>query len=113
MSGRYFEYNQYELKNIADSIEQVLIDWENKKKSPYEDNIKWDFTDPQTILELHNCMSLCRQVSIYIQRIDYFLAGDDNEKSFHKRLKKDMKKLWKIKDDQEWSPTPNPDFSGF
>lgn len=32
MSGGYFEYNQYELNNIADSIEQVLIDWENKKK---------------------------------------------------------------------------------
>lgn len=113
MSGGYFEYKQYEFSNIADSIEQVLIDWEAKKKSEYGDSIKWDFTDPQTILELVNAMNICRQAVIYAQRVDWLLSGDDSEKSFHKRLKEDMKKLWKISDDQEWNPTPNPDYSGF
>lgn len=32
MSGGYFDYKQYELDTIADSIEQVIIDYENKKK---------------------------------------------------------------------------------
>lgn len=90
MSGGYFEYKQYELNNIADNIEQVIRDYKSKKKSEYEDSVKWDFKDPNTIFELYNAMNLCRRAIIYAQRVDYLLSGDDGEDSFHKRLKEDL-----------------------
>ena len=93
MSGGYFDYKQYELNAIADSIEQVLIDYENKKKSEWEDSPKWDFRDPATILEFRNAINLIRKASIYAQRIDWLLSYDDGEESFHTRLKEDMKEL--------------------
>lgn len=93
MSGGYFEYKQYELNAIADSIEQVIRDWEEQKKSEYEDRVKWDFKDPSTILELYNAITLIRKASVYAHRIDYLLSADDGEESFHKRLKEDMKNI--------------------
>ena len=92
MSGGYFDYKQYELDTIADSIEQVIRDWESKKKSEWDDTIKWEFENPATILELHNAMNLCRRASIYAQRVDWLLSSDDGEKEFHERLREDMKR---------------------
>jgi hypothetical protein len=93
MSGGYFDYRQYLLGNIADSIEQVILDYESKKKSEWEDSPKWNFKDPLTILEFRNAVSLIRKASVYAQRIDWLLSDDDGEECFHKRLKEDMKEL--------------------
>ena len=93
MSGGYFDYKQYELNVIADSIEQVILDYESKKKSKWDDNPKWDFKDPLTILEFRNAVNLIRKASVYAQRVDWLLSYDDGEECFHKRLKEDMKEL--------------------
>lgn len=93
MSGGYFEYKQYELNAIADSIEQVIRDWEEKKMSEYDNIVKWDFRYPSTILELYNAMNICRKASIYAHRVDYLLSGDDGEENFHERLRHDMETM--------------------
>jgi hypothetical protein len=93
MSGGYFDYKQYELDVIADNIEQVIIDYENKKKSEWDNKPKWYFKDPRTILELRNAIHLIRKAAIYAQRVDWLLSDDDGEESFHQRLKEDMEKL--------------------
>ena len=93
MSGGYFEYKQYELNAIADSIEQVIIDEKDRKLSEYENILKWDFKDPQTILEFHNALAFLKKAVIYAQRIDYLLEGDDGEESFHTRLKEDLENI--------------------
>jgi len=93
MSGGYFEYKQYELNAIADSIEQVIMDEKDRKLSEYENILKWDFKDPQTILELHNALDILKKAVIYAQRIDWFLSGDDGEESFHTRLKEDLESI--------------------
>lgn len=93
MSGGYFNYKQYEFDNIADNIEQVIKDWEDKKKSRWSDDPKWDFKDPSTILELHNAVNIIRTAKIYAQRVDWLLSDDDGEKEFHQRLKEDIKNM--------------------
>jgi hypothetical protein len=93
MSGGYFDYKQYELNVIADSIEQVILDCENKKKSKWDNGSQWDFKDPLTILEFRNAINLIRKASVYAQRVDWLLSYDDGEECFHKRLKEDMKEL--------------------
>ena len=98
MSGGYFDYKQYELNAIADSIEQVILDYENKKKSEWDDNLQWDFKDPLTIVEFRNAVNLIKKAAIYAQRIDWLLSDDDGEECFHKRLKEVMKKLEKNND---------------
>lgn len=95
MSGGYFDYKQYELGVIADSIEQVIKDWENKTKSEYEDRTKWDFQNPSTILELYNAMNCLRKAEIYAQRVDWLLSSDDGENCFHERLKEDFRDMKK------------------
>lgn len=93
MSGGYFDYKQYELDNIADNIEQVIRDWESKKKSEWDDNLKWDFKNPFTILELYFGLKIMRTASVYAQRIDYLLSGDDGEDNFYIRLHEDLRKI--------------------
>jgi len=93
MSGGYFEYKQYDLNAIADSIEQVIRDWENKKLSEYENLLKWDFKDPQTILELHNALDILKKAIVCTQRVDCLLSSDDSEESFHARLKEDLESI--------------------
>ena len=118
MSGGHFDYNQYRIDDIADSIEDYIYghpleeedveyyikdNWlENEEK---EYIIKNKHTIPnyyeyneETIEEFKKGLDILRKASIYAQRIDWLLSGDDGEESFHKRLKKDLEKYYsKIK----------------
>jgi len=69
------------------------MDEKDRKLSEYENILKWDFKDPQTILELHNALDILKKAVIYAQRIDWFLSGDDGEESFHTRLKEDLESI--------------------
>ena len=53
-----------------------------------------DYT-PQTLEEFRKAIHTLRQAAVYVQRIDWFLSGDDGEESFHKRLKEELSKLEK------------------
>ena len=78
MSGGRFEYKQYDMNYIADKIEhEVLI---NSKKK-------------EVIEKFKEAVIILRKAAIYTQRIDWLLSGDDEEETFLKRLKKDLKEL--------------------
>jgi hypothetical protein len=78
MSGGRFEYKQYDMNYIADKIEhEVLIN--GKKK--------------EVIEKFKEAVIILRKAAIYTQRIDWLLSGDDEEETFLKRLKKDLKEL--------------------
>ena len=65
MSGGHFDYYQWQIDEIANSIEEF-------KKG----------------------LDIIRKAYIYAQRIDWLLSGDDDEKSFHERLKEDFEKYY-------------------
>ena len=102
MSGGRFNYQQYYIGNIADYI-QKEIDNNNEpwfpKDTPYswEQRINSEFTgarySDETIAEFKNAVKYLRIAEIYAQRVDWLLSGDDSEKSFHKRLKKDLNEI--------------------
>lgn len=118
MPGGHFDYNQFRIDDIADSIEDYIYghpleeedvkyyikdNWlENEEK---EYIIKNKHTIPnyyeyneETIEEFKKGLDILRKASIYAQRIDWLLSGDDGEESFHKRLKEDLEKYYsKIK----------------
>ena len=83
MSGGYFKYEQFKLQQIADDIEQIIVE---------NDETEWDYKfKPETIFELNEAVKLLRKAYIYVQRIDYLVSSDDSEANFHKRLHAQLK----------------------
>lgn len=104
MSGGTFDYTQYHIKNIAESIESELI--KQGKEKPKEDlyhNEDWYKKYPEDRFEhvyrkdiqkeFKKAIKILKQAYIYAQRIDWYLAGDDAEDSFIKRLNEELEDL--------------------
>ncbi len=104
MSGGHFDYNQYRIDDIADTIQQAL-DGQGKEKDSsdlwdtYEyyqrhPEEKLNYTYPEKVQkEFKEAIKLLRKAAIYTQRIDWLLSGDDGEESFLERLKDELNKL--------------------
>lgn len=50
----------------------------------------------ETIQEFRKGIAILKKASVYAQRIDWLISGDDGEDSFHKRLKEDLKGLEEV-----------------
>jgi len=84
MSGGHFEYQQFYLQRIADNIEQAILEDE---RDTYDEKYS-----QKTIEVMKVTISLLNMCYTLVQRIDWFLSGDDNEETFHKRLKQQLDK---------------------
>lgn len=80
MSGGAFDYQQYRIGEIADQIEQAIIDQEYDLK-------------PETVEVFKDAVKALRIAEVYAQRLDWFLSGDDGEESLHQRLFEELAKL--------------------
>lgn len=83
MSGGHFDYQQYCITDIADSIQSVLD--ANLEEEPW-----YDYRE-DTKEEFKKAIKLLREAATYAQRIDWLLSGDDGEDTFHSRLQKELK----------------------
>ena len=101
MSGGFFEYKQYHIEEIADSIQSELD--KQGKEIPEEDrwhSEQWCEDHPEdrfygtyseeTQKEFQTAIKHLKMAAIYAQRIDWFMSGDDGEENFHKRLKEEL-----------------------
>lgn len=104
MSGGHFDYKQYEIDVIADSIQHKLdiqgkelpedMRWYNKEwYNEYPEDRFYPTYSPQVQEVMRTAVKKLREAAIYAQRIDWFLSGDDGEESFIKRLSEDLEKL--------------------
>lgn len=89
MSGGHFEYKQYDMGMIADSIEQVIIDNDSTAKNEYGDNVGFGY-NAEVIALLKTAVAKIREAQVYAQRADWLLSGDDGEDSFIRRLAYDL-----------------------
>jgi len=87
MSGGYFDYDQYRIGNIKDSIAQLVLKKEKGTLPEY-----YDFSE-ETFREFKNALYVLARAEIYAQRIDWLLSADDGEESFHSRLLKELEEL--------------------
>lgn len=92
MSGGHFDYKQWEISNIADEVEQLILTNGSEEKDEWGDRKGCNFS-PETIEEFKKGLVLLRQAYVYAQRIDWLVCGDDGENSFHSRLKFELEKL--------------------
>lgn len=114
MSGGHFDYQQYHISDIADSLEeyiygrqwddediqdldnQVLEGWKTQEEADYIKLHKHDVPNfmefgKETMEELIKGLDILRKASIYAQRIDWLISGDDGEDSFLNRLRSELK----------------------
>jgi len=84
MSGGTFDDKDYYISDIANQIEERVT--RNTKEQTYS---------PETIQRLNEAVDLLRKAAVLVNRIDFLLAGDHGEDSFHEELKKDLDLLAK------------------
>ena len=107
MSGGFFNYDQARIRNIIDSIEELI---KNNGRAKTEEEIRYaawctfddDYFDkhpedkfwhkyPDEIIEeFKKGLTYLKIACVYAQRIDWLVSGDDGEDSFHSRLKKEL-----------------------
>jgi len=104
MSGGHFEYKQFHIEEIAETIQSILdrqgevipeVDrWHSKEwyEDHPEDLLYTTFSE-ETQKEFQTAVHHLRIAKVYAQRIDWFMSGDDGEETFHKRLKEELDKL--------------------
>ena len=92
MSGGHFNYDQYKIGYIADSIEQLVIDNDSKETDEWG-NPKGRGYSKDTIEAFKEAIFFLRTAQVYAHRIDWLVSGDDSEESFHNRLDKDLREF--------------------
>jgi len=97
MSGGHFEYKQFHINDIAETIESIVtgdtmkvVNWETNEEAPLRDSL-----GEETITEFKKAVEVLRVAATYAHRIDWLLSDDDGEDSFHRRLAKDLKEKQK------------------
>lgn len=104
MSGGYFDYKQYFINEIADTIESELNRqgkekhkedlWFDKEYYFEHPEEKYYYTYPEIVQEkMKEAIKHLRIASVYAQRLDWLFSDDDSEESFIERLKEDLDKL--------------------
>lgn len=80
MSGGCWNYVQYQVQEVIDDLEHTL---EVNEECFLED----------VLAELEVAIKHIRVAKVYIQRVDWLLAGDDSEETFMERLSEELKAL--------------------
>ena len=108
MSGGRFDYNQYKIREIAESIESEIYRSGRKKTKEelreeswrdsswydkYPEDLKHYEYPPEVIEEFKTGVKLLKQAAVYAQRIDWLLSGDDGDETFLERLEEDLKEI--------------------
>lgn len=104
MSGGTFNYSQHVIRDIAEDIEHRL----NRQGKEISKDRLWLSDDyyekypEEKFYEIYSkevqeamikAVYVLKKAYIYAHRVDWFLAADDGEESFIKRLNKELQEL--------------------
>lgn len=105
MSGGAFEYQQYHIEEIADDIEQEIIEagreipqeiWSKDHwyGSSFDDSDRtYPTYERKTIGIMKRAVYVLRMAYIYAKRVDWMLSGDDGEDTLAERLQEELHAL--------------------
>ena len=92
MSGGYFEYNQWNVEQLAEDIDRVisrslsLLD-----NPPDKDDYEHCYVyTPETLAKFAEARDALQKAAKMAQRVDWLLSGDDSEEAFHRRWKEEL-----------------------
>ncbi len=105
MSGGHWEYLQYKLSDIYNELEEKIADQgkeiPEKERLPFYDKEyyerypeeKYYTTYPKEVEKIFlDAIEIIKKAEIYMQRIDWYLSGDDGDESLISRLDEELKK---------------------
>jgi hypothetical protein len=92
MSGGHFNYDQYKLEYIADSIQELIASNNDESLNEWGDRVGHGYS-ADTIAEFEKAVKYLRLAFIYAHRVDWLVSCDDGEDSFHSRLKEELEKF--------------------
>jgi hypothetical protein len=84
MSGGHYNYRQYEIQSIIESIQEIISEQSSETAYKYSD---------KTIEEFKVAIYTLKRAFVYAHRIDWLASGDDGEESFHERLEEELIKV--------------------
>lgn len=113
MSGGFFNYDQARIRNMVDSIEELIKNngrakteeeiiegawgpFDDEYFNKYPEDMFWHEYPDEVIEEFKRGITSLRTAYVYAQRIDYLISGDDGEESFIKRLNEDLSEVAKL-----------------
>jgi len=92
MSGGHFDYQQHRISEIADSIEREIR--HNEDGMPIFDKPDgWSNHSPEVLDIFKEAVKRLKEATVYAQRIDWYLSGDDGEETLIKKLKEDLEQV--------------------
>ena len=92
MSGGHFNYLQYRIGEIADTVAELIRDNDSSETDRWGEPIGYGYT-AETIAEFRKGLKALREAQVYAQRIDWLVSGDDGEEQFCKRLASDLARI--------------------
>jgi len=100
MSGGHFDHKQFHLESLIEDMDEVLtrLDLEpGQTEDPYDDESLQKYVEdiPQFKSEVEKAKYHLKMAHTMVQRIDWFLSGDDGWNCFTDRLKEDLLKIEK------------------
>ncbi len=84
MSGGTFGYAQYRCNDIADMLKEEIENNNVKDNFGYCNNFS-----EETLNKFKETLKDIEIIAKKVQRIDWLLAGDDGEETFHERWKEE------------------------
>lgn len=93
MSGGHFEYQQYQIENVAREIDRLIESNDDQSLDQYAFKRGRGYP-PEIIEKFREAAHVLRQGAEMAQRIDWLVSGDDAEESFLKRWEKEVRDSW-------------------
>ena len=89
MSGGRFQYQQHNIWQIAEEIQNVIDNNSDESLNEWGDRRGRGYS-PEVIAKLHEGVRILKMAYIYAQRADWLLSDDDGEESFLERLEEEL-----------------------
>lgn len=104
MSGGHFENIQYRIEEISNEIERILKRQGEKipiEETVFSEDLYREHPEDKYYKKLSDnvqnkfkeAVEQLKRAYVYVQRIDWYLSGDDSEETFLERLEEDLTKL--------------------
>ena len=98
MSGGHFEHRQFHIETLIEDMGEVLtkLDLEpGQTEDPYDDESLQEYVEdiPRFKSEVEKAKYYLKMAHTMVQRIDWFLSGDDGEDNLYERLEEELKNV--------------------